>query len=109
MLKYPAHLKLRGQLQLRRLSKHTKQCWGETGRYPLIYQSIRQTLNYYKHLLKAPKHSLVNAALKEQNLLKFPWFKNIEPLLKLDEIFHLDHVSAHRILKNQSNTTPKMN
>ena len=23
--------------------------WGETVRYPLIYQSIRQTLNYYKH------------------------------------------------------------
>ena len=38
--------------------------WGETGRYPLIYQSIRQTLNYY--LLKAPKNSLVySAAFKE--------------------------------------------
>ena len=84
--------------------------WGETGRYPLIYQSIRQTLNYYKHLLKAPKNSLVSAALKEQKLLKLPWFKNIEPLLKLDEIFHLDHVSAHRTFKKKRlNTTPKMN
>ena len=81
--------------------------WGETGRYPLIYQSIRQTLNYYKHLLKAPKNSLVSAALKEQKLLKLPWFKNIEPLLKLDEIFHLDHVSAHRTFKKPIKYNPK--
>ena len=37
--------------------------------------------------------------------LKLPWFSYIEPITKLDEIFHLDHVSAHRILnsKNLSN------
>ena len=81
--------------------------WGETGRYPLIYQSIRQTLNYYKHLLKAPKNSLVSAALKEHKLLKLPWFKNIEPLLKLDEIFHLDHVSAHRTFKKPIKYNPE--
>ena len=47
--------------------------WGETGRYPIIYQAIRLTLNYYKQLLKAPKNSFVYAALKEQKKLKLPW------------------------------------
>ena len=74
--------------------------WGETGRYPLIYQSIRLTLNYYKRLTKIPKTSFVFSALKEQKSLKLPWFKNIEPLLKLDEIFELDHVSAYRIIQS---------
>ena len=45
-----------------------------------------------------PKNTFVHAALKEQRKLKLPWFKNIQPLLKLDEIYHLDHVSAHRII-----------
>ena len=79
--------------------------WGETGRYPLIYQSIRLTLNYYKRLLKTPVNSLVHAALKEQKSLKLPWYKNIEPLLKLDEIFNVDHVSAHLVLKSHQNST----
>ena len=79
--------------------------WGETGRYPLIYQSLRLTLNFYKRLQKLPDSSFAKAALKEQVKLKLPWFSYIEPITKLDEIFHLDHVSAHRILisKNLSN------
>ena len=78
---------------------------GETGRYPLIYQSIRLTLNYYKRLTNIPKTAFVFSALKEQKSLKLPWFKNIEPLLKLDEIFELDHVSAYRIVQSNSNQT----
>ena len=75
--------------------------WGETGRYPLIYQSIRLTLNYYNHLLQVPRNSFVYAALKEQKNMRLPWFRNIEPLLKLDEIFHMDHVSAYHILSKK--------
>ena len=72
--------------------------WGETGRYPLIYTSIRLTLNYYKRLLNISKTSFVSAALKEQKSLKLQWFKNVAPLLKLDKIYSLDHVSAHRVI-----------
>ena len=74
--------------------------WGESGRYPLIYQAIRLTLNYYKRLSNLPDGMFIKAALHEQKTLNLPWFKNIEPLLKLDEIFHLDHVTAFRTLKN---------
>ena len=77
--------------------------WGETGRYPLIYQSIRLTLNYYKRLLRVPKNSFVHAAFNEQKSMKLPWYKNIEPLLKLDEIYHLDHVSAYNFINKTSN------
>ena len=45
------------------------------------------------------------AALKEQKDLKLPWFRNIEPLLKLDDIFHTDHVSAYHILSKQTQRT----
>ena len=83
--------------------------WGETGRYPLIYQSIRLTLKYYNHLLQAPKNSFVYAALKEQKDLKLPWFRNIESLLKLDDIFHTDHVSAYHILSKQNQRTKSDN
>ena len=76
--------------------------WGESGRYPLIYQSIRLTLNYYKRVSAADDNTFIKAALKEQKLLKLPWFKNIEPLLKLDEIFHMDHVTAYRTIKNKN-------
>ena len=75
--------------------------WGETGRYPLIYQSLRLTLNFYKRLQKLPDSSFAKAALKEQVQLKLPWFSYFEPITKLDEIFHLDHVSAHRILNSK--------
>ena len=80
--------------------------WGETGRYPIIYQAIRLTLNYYKQLLKAPKNSFVYAALKEQKKLKLPWYKNIEPILKLDEVYHLNHVTAHRTIKCKNRCDP---
>ena len=78
--------------------------WGESGRYPLIYESIRLTLNYYNRLMSAPANSFVKAALKEQKKLKLPWYKNIEPLLKIDDIYHLDHVTAHRITNSPTIT-----
>ena len=30
--------------------------------------------------------------------MNLTWYKNIEPLLKIDNIYHLDHVSVHKIL-----------
>ena len=81
-----------------------------TGKQPLIYQSIHLTLNYLKRITKiSSSQSLVAAALREQKKLNLPWYKNIEPLLKLDEIYFLDHVTAHRILnsKKAGDTTHK--
>ena len=72
--------------------------WGETGRYPLIYQSIRLTLNYYNRISKSPKNSFIYAALMEQKHMKLPWYKNIENIIKLDDIYHIDHVTAHQAI-----------
>ena len=76
--------------------------WGETGRFPLIYQSIRLCLNYLKRVENLEPTSLVSAALKEQKALNLPWYAKIKPLLKLDEIYSLDHVSAFRVLNPKS-------
>jgi hypothetical protein len=46
--------------------------WGETGRYPLVYQSICLTLNYYKRISTLSPDSLLAAALREQKSMKLP-------------------------------------
>ena len=85
---------------------------GETGRYPLIYQSIKLTLNYYERLTTLSHEKFVYAALQEQKSLNLPWYKNIESLTKIDEIFHQNHVTAFKSKSNtkkqaQSPITPK--
>ena len=72
--------------------------WGETGRYPLIYQTINLTLNYYKRIESLKPGTIVYAALLEQKRLKLNWYKNIELLLKIDEIYDKDHVTAYNCL-----------
>lgn len=75
---------------------------GESGRYPLIYQAIKLSLNYYQRLTKLSHNSFVSAALQEQKLLNLPWYKNIELLLKIDQIFNQDHVTAFKAKMNPS-------
>ena len=41
--------------------------------------------------------------------MKLCWYKNIEPLLKLDNIYHLDHVTAHQYLSTSSSKPPNSN
>ena len=81
--------------------------WGDSGRYPLIYQAIHLTLNYFKRISSANPNSFVSAVLREQKALRLPWYRNIKPLLKLDDIYSADHVSAFKTLtsKNMSNNT----
>ena len=42
-------------------------------------------------------NSFVSAALREQKSMNLPWYRNIKPLLKCDEIYSLDHVTANKI------------
>ena len=62
------------------------------------------THTYTKRLLKLPDASFARAALKEQVQLRLPWYSYMEPITKLDEILHLDHVSAHHILNSNRRT-----
>ncbi len=77
--------------------------WGETGRFPLLYQSLRLSLNYFKRLESLSPDSFVSVALTEQKSMELPWFQNIKSLLKLDEIYSLDHVSAFHATKSKIN------
>ena len=56
--------------------------WGETGRYPLIYQQIKLTLKYFERINKMKPGPLVQAALYEQKSMLLPWYKVIEKLQK---------------------------
>ena len=59
-----------------------------------------------------PNSTFIKAAINEQKSLNLSWYRNIECLLKIDEIYHLDHVSAYRmtrcenILKNEHQHKP---
>ena len=59
--------------------------WGESGRFPLIYECIRLTLNYYTRVNNLNDKNLVHYAIQEQKKLNLNWYKNIEKLLKLDD------------------------
>ena len=72
--------------------------WGESGRFPLIYQSIKLTLSYFKRILNSNKNSLVHAALTEQIRLNLPWYRNVEGLAKLDEIYDKNEIGAYKII-----------
>ena len=48
-------------------------CWGETGRYPLIYQSTKLTLNYFKRLANVKAGTIVQAAFMEQKSMRLDW------------------------------------
>ena len=82
---------------------------GETGRYPLIYQSIKLALKYYRRVTELDHNSFAYAALCEQKAHNLHWYKNIESLLKLDEIYDLDHVTAHRVMKTTASKNNKNN
>ena len=43
--------------------------------------------------------TLVHAALQEQKELNLSWFRNIEPLLKIDDLYNQDHVTAFQTLR----------
>ena len=69
--------------------------WGESGRYPLIYESINLTLKYFERLAKLKDNSLVKLAFLEQRERNLDWYRGIEPILQLDPHYSLDHITAH--------------
>ena len=76
--------------------------WGESGRVPLVFQSVRLSLNYVKRLDNMRGASFVAAALNEQKKLNLPWYAKLKPLLEIDEIFSQNHVSAYQTLNPKS-------
>ena len=78
--------------------------WGETGRYPLIYESINLTLKYINRLKNCDENSLVSLAFREQHASNLEWFRNIEPILEIDESYTTDHVTMFK--KRNSQRTP---
>ena len=76
--------------------------WGESGRYPLIIESINLTLKFVKRVQNMNDNSLVSLAFKEQKSLNLDWYRGIEPILKLDKSFSSDHVTSYRMRTNKT-------
>ena len=62
------------------LSVHSKAsntgCWGETGRYPLLIDAMKMSLDYFYRVEKAEPSSLLHAAFLEQEKHKLEWYSN---------------------------------
>ena len=80
--------------------------WGESGRYPLIYECITLTIKYLKRIKNLQNDSLVSLAFKEQKKMDLDWYRGIKPILEIDQTFQMDHVTAfnHRKGKNFANS-----
>ena len=80
--------------------------WGDSGRYPLLYESINLTIKYAHRLKNLKNDSLVSLAFQEQENMKLDWYRGLEPILALDPCFSADHVAAFR---KRSTNNPKTN
>ena len=79
-----------------------KGVWGESGRYPLIYECLNLTMKYLRRVKNLKNNSLVSLAFKEQTKMNLDWYKGIEPILSLDPTFEMDHVTAYNHRKNKT-------
>ena len=77
-----------------------KGAWGETGRYPLIYECINLTIKYLKRVEGLNNSSLVSLAYKEQVNMNLDWYKKIKLILSMDMNFKSDHVTASNFNSN---------
>ena len=75
--------------------------WGESGRYPLIYECLNLTIKYLRRIKNLKNDSLVSLAFSEQAKMNLDWYSGIEPLLSLDPTFEMDHVTAHQFMKSK--------
>ena len=82
---------------------------GETGRYPLVYQSIKLTLKYYQRINKLKPGTIIYEALQEQKSLNLSWYKNIDSILQVDNLYHKDHVTAFKFLYGGKNSNYQTN
>ena len=82
--------------------------WGESGRYPLIYECLNLTIKYVRRLKNLQNNSLVSLAFKEQEKMGLDWYRGIEPVISIDQTFEMDHVTAYNHMKNKITTTSRI-
>ena len=56
--------------------------WGETGRFPLVFESIKLSIDYFKRVMNLSPSLLVRAAMNEQIRLQLSWFANVKDLIE---------------------------
>ena len=76
--------------------------WGESGRYPIIYEGLMLTLKYFNRIKRLNNDTLVSLAYQEQKRLKLEWYNGIESILRTDSCYSADHVSSYLILKKKT-------
>ena len=56
--------------------------WSETGRFPLVFESIKLSIDYFKRVMNLSPSLLVRAAMNEQIRLQLSWFSNVKDLIE---------------------------
>ena len=56
--------------------------WGETGKFPMVIEFIKLSVDYFKRVMGLPKTQLVKAAMEEQIRLQLPWYVSMKSVLE---------------------------
>ena len=66
------------------LSVHSKACniacWGDTGRYPLLIESMKLSIDYFKRVKNSNPETLIHKAFLEQEALNLKWYSNMQQI-----------------------------
>ncbi len=76
------HLKhLKYLLGINRRASNTA-AWGETGKHPLLINSIKLCIKYFNRVMNLSSTHFAKAAMIEQIRLELPWFTNIKSIIE---------------------------
>ena len=92
--------------------------WGDTGRYPLLFNALKLAIDYYDRINKLSENTLVKKSYMEQEKLKLDWYVNVtaliehfgkgkcnRPSINVDENLKSEF---HKFWENNKATSPKL-
>ena len=92
--------------------------WGDTGRYPLLFNALKSAIDYYDRINKLSENTLVKKSYMGQKKMKLDWYVNVTALIEHfgKGKFNRPSINVHENLKlefhkfweNNKGTSPKL-
>ena len=76
-------------------------CWGDTGRYPIAFEAIKLSIDYFNRVEHSDANSLLHEALMEQKNLRLDWYENMSAVIAMFGSGNSKYQSINAIKKIQ--------